>query len=73
MSQIDVKPTAEAIRKMAENLRHAAQQLDGIAEKTEANGTFEYVGDAANCIANLMPNLRLDLLIVRPLRQFAGN
>lgn len=73
MHQIDVEPTVEAIRKMAENLRVAALQLDAIAEHTLADGNFERVGDAANCVANLMPNLRLDLLIVRPLRQYGAS
>ncbi len=73
MPEIDVKPTSEAIRQMSEKLRHAAQQLDAIADRTEASGSFEHVSDAASCVANLMPNLRLDLLIVRPLRQFGAN
>lgn len=70
MNKIDVDPTVDAIRKMAESLRHAAMQLESIADKTEASGNFEQVGDAISCVANLVPNLRLDLLIVRPLRQF---
>lgn len=73
MSTIDVQPTAEVIEKMAENLRAAAVQLDAIAERTRQKGNFELVGDAASCIANLMPNLRLDLLITRPLREFGAN
>ena len=73
MSKIDVQPTAEAIKKMAETLRAAALQLDGIAERTLARGDFECVGDAASCVANLLPNLRLDLLVVRPLREFGAN
>lgn len=73
MSQIDVEPTVDVIRKMAEKLRAAALELDAIADKTQADGNFEHVGDAATCIANLMPNMRLDLLVVRPLRQFGAN
>lgn len=73
MSQIDVEPTVEAIRKMAENLRHAAAQLDALADRTHAEGNFERVGEAANCVANLLPALRLDLLVVRPLRALGTN
>lgn len=73
MSQIDVAPTAEAIRQMAENLRHAATQLDAIADRTLVEGNFERVGEAATCVANLLPALRLDLLVVRPLREFGAN
>lgn len=73
MNYVNVQPTAEAIEKMAENLRSAAAQLDAIAERTRQKGNFELVGDAANCVANLMPNLRLDLLVVRPLREFGPN
>lgn len=70
MSQIDVGPTVETINKMAESLRDAAAQLDAIAENTKRDGNFRRVGDAASCVANLIPNLRLDLLVVRLLRQF---
>lgn len=73
MSQIDAMPTAEAIEKMAETLRAAAAQLDAIAERTRKNNNFEQVADAASCVANLLPNLRLDLLVVRPLREFGAN
>lgn len=73
MSVIDVKPTVEVIRQMSEMLRHSALQLDSIADRTEASGNFEQVGDAISCVANLMPNLRLDLLVARPLRQFGAN
>lgn len=73
MSTIDVAPTAEIIRKMAASLRVAAAELDAIATKTLADGNFERVGDAASCVANLIPNLRLDLLVVRPLREFGAN
>lgn len=73
MSNIDVNPTAEAIERMAENLRAAANQLDEIAARTRQKGNFEAVGDAASCAANLLPNLRLDLLVVRPLREFGAN
>lgn len=73
MSNLDVEPTVEAIRKMAEHLRHAAVQLDAIAERTQDEGNFERVGEAANCVANLLPALRLDLLVVRPLRALGAN
>ena len=73
MNYVNVQPTAEAIEKMAENLRSAAAQLDAIAERTRQKGNFKLVGDAANCVANLMPNLRLDLLVVRPLREFGAS
>lgn len=68
---IDVFPTAAAIRKMAEVLRDAALQLDNIADATLANEDFTRVGDALLCVSNIMPNLRLDLLVVRPLRQMS--
>lgn len=75
MSQIDVEPTVDVIRKMAEKLRAAALELDAIAiiKNLQADGNFEHVGDAATCIANLMPNMRLDLLVVRPLEEFGAN
>lgn len=73
MSKFDVDPTVDAIHKMAEHLRHAAAQLDAIADWTESEGNFERVGEAASCVANLLPAMRLDLLVVRPLRALGAN
>lgn len=71
-NQIDVESTAEAIADMAVRMRQAAQELDDIAERTRKNGNFHAVDQAVSCVANLMPNLQLNRLIIRPLRQFGA-
>lgn len=72
IQKIDVVPTAEVIFKMAENLRLAAAELESIAERTKQTGDFFSVPEVVNCVVNLMSNLRLDLLVTRPLRQFGA-
>lgn len=72
IQKIDVEPTAEVISKMAENLRLAAAELESIAEHTRQTGDFSSIPEVVNCVMNLIPNLRLDLLVTRPLRQFGA-
>lgn len=70
---IDVEPTVEIIRQMAEKLRKTASELDAIADRTQADGNFACVSDAVSCVASAIPHLRLDLLVTRPLRVFDAN
>lgn len=62
------EPTAEIIDAMASRLQDSAKQLERLANLMRETKDLDLAGDAANVIANLMPNLRLDLLVTRPLR-----
>lgn len=61
--------TEEVIKKMADNLRNAASRLDSCAAKMKETNDLSYAAEALQEIANLVPNLRIDLLVTRPLRE----
>ena len=66
----DVTETVETIRKMSDILQMAAKSVDIIANQMEESGDISYAGAAINVATNLIMQLRLDLLIVRPIRAF---
>lgn len=65
---MDVKPTVEVIRQMAQEMRRAALEMERTAEKIEETGEIDRAADAMMCIRGLYGNLRTDLLITRPIR-----
>ena len=65
---IDVKGTTDHIRDMSETLRRYANDIERTAKWIDSDGDIERVADVANAIANMMGNLRLDLLVSRPIR-----
>lgn len=67
---IDVEPTAEAIDQMAERLRNAADELASTAKQMRTSKDLTLVAEAMNIVVNAIPNLRLDLLVLRPLRTY---
>lgn len=68
--KVDVGPTAEVIEKMANLMRENAIDLERIAAKMRDRQDISYAAEAINIVTNSMNNLRLDLLITRPLREF---
>ena len=66
---VDVAPTTEVLRNMAAALRKCAEEIDGYAALIEKEGDFERVSEAVSSVTSLIPNLRLDLLVVRPVRE----
>lgn len=67
-AKINVEPTAEIIDNAAATLEHAAQALRARAAKMRSDGDITHTAEAVNTIANIWNNLRLDLLVTRPLR-----
>ena len=65
---INPAPTVEVIDAMASRLRDSAKELERLAARMRDTNDLELAGDAANVIANLLPNLRLDLLVTRPIK-----
>jgi hypothetical protein len=65
---INTVPTTEVIESMASRLQDSAKELERLAKRMRESNDLELAGDAANVIANLIPNLRLDLLVTRPLK-----
>jgi urease gamma subunit len=66
---IDVRPTAEAIDYMAEELVYRAKELQRIAGAMREKKDLLYASEAIQVISNLINQLRLDLLVTRPLRE----
>lgn len=65
---INSAPTADVIDAMASRLRDSAHELDRLAARLRETSDIEIAGDAANAITNLFSNLRLDLLVTRPIK-----
>lgn len=59
--------TAEIIRDIANDLRHRADKLDSYAKKLLETDDLDYVSMAISD-ATSTANMRLDLLITRPVR-----
>jgi hypothetical protein len=68
--KIDVEPTAEVIDRMANQLRDYAIDLDRTARSMRDSGDISYAGEAMNNIQNIGMNLRADLLVTRPIREY---
>ncbi len=66
---MNVKPTCEVIRQAAAELREAAKRLDREAVNLEESKNFEDVASVVNVLTNLFNNLRMDLLVARPVRE----
>ncbi|WP_227461656.1 hypothetical protein [Cupriavidus pauculus] len=64
----DVAPTAEVIEKMAEAMTESAAKLARLAVELRESGSLEDAALAAGIVTNCLGNLRLDLLVTRPLR-----
>lgn len=66
---MNIEPTAEVIDQMAEEMRNYADQLDNLARRMRAANDITYAAEAIGIATNAMNNLRLDLLVTRPLRE----
>lgn len=63
------KGTVEVMRDMAERMRDSATNLDRLADKMEEGNDWDAPAQALNTVASLIPNLNLDLLAARPIRE----
>ncbi len=67
---INVEPTAKVIDSMVETLIRTSNDLEKTAVRMREKNDITYASEAIQSISNLMNQLRLDLLISRPLREF---
>jgi len=65
---IDYLSTAEAIVQNAETLEHYATELRRNAEQLLKRKDFHYASEALQTLQNCFGNVRLDLVLTRPLR-----
>jgi hypothetical protein len=70
---MDVEPTAQIIDDAAEALERAAKDLRHRAVKMRADGDITHTAEAVSTIVNIFANIRLDLLVTRPLRAAMQN
>lgn len=68
MMNVDASSTVEAVEAMARRLREGAMELEALAAKLKSAQDVELVAEAVAVVVNLVPNLRLDLLVTRPLK-----
>lgn len=67
-SNYNVEPTAKVIDDMAGELELKAMELRRIAAEMRETKAFDGAGEALSIIGDLTRNMRLDLLVTRPLR-----
>lgn len=70
INELDVKMTAEAIDEMAKQFDHYAEELRTAARKMRERKDIEYASEAMHVIRSCFSNIRIDLLVVRPMRAF---
>lgn len=69
MTDIDVSSTAETIEAAAETLERAARDLRHQAAALRETKDFDRAAFAVNTLVNIWANVRLDLLISKPVRE----
>ncbi len=67
---METKDTVAAIKIMTKTMREYTDSFDRLAKRMEESGDLSYAGEVAEGVANLVQNLRLDLLVTRPLREY---
>jgi hypothetical protein len=67
---INVEPTAGTIDKMAEQAQRYSSELTSIAKRMREKKDISYAAEATNAAVNMLQNLRLDLLVSRPIREY---
>ena len=70
MKNVDVKPTVEVILAMSNNMEDYAKELRRIANDMNESGDITYAAEALQAIVNCSSNMRMDLLVSRPIREF---
>lgn len=61
--------TADHVDNMARILRRSANKLDRYAETMRDENDVTYAAEVMNEIIGLFNNLRLDLMVIRPIRE----
>ena len=62
--------TVKHIREMSQTLRHYADQFESVAKRMEDTGDLTYAAEIVGGVSNLIQNLRMDLLVTRPIREY---
>ena len=68
-SQPNPESTAEVLDQMAQYLRDSANEIERKAKRLRESGDFDYAGEVLNEVQNCFRAMRLDLLVIRPVRE----
>jgi hypothetical protein len=68
--KVDVEPTVAVIMDMAATMERYAAEMKAVARKMLIDGDISRAAEALTSITNCFQNLRLDLLVTRPIREF---
>ena len=69
MKEYNVELTAQAIDLMVKELTYRAQRLESIADSMRSKEDLTYASEVVSEVTSMLANLRLDLLVTRPLRE----
>ena len=69
MQTVNAQSTVEAINQTAARMEEYAAEIRRIGLKISETGDLERTADVVNAVTNCIMNLRLDLLVTRPLRE----
>ena len=69
MNKIDVEPTAQIIDQAIVRIQSAVRELEFIAKNMRSREDLTYASEAIGIIVNLPQQLRVDLLVTRPIRE----
>jgi hypothetical protein len=67
---MNVKPTVELIRESTIRMRQYANELERLAKNMEDGNDLSLASEALSIISNCFSNIRLDLFVTRPLREY---
>lgn len=70
MSKINVAPTAAIIKDMARTMNNYAKELERISAKMIERNDMSLAAEAMSAVTNCLSNMRLDLLVTRPIREY---
>ena len=66
---INVESTAQSIDEMASTIERFAASIRNQAKRMREEKDISIAADVANNVTGMLTNIRLDLLITRPLRE----
>jgi len=67
---MNVKPVTEVIREAAETMHSYSERMNKLADDIESSGDLSSCGEALNMISNMLANIRMDLFVTRPIREY---
>lgn len=67
---MNTNPTMEIMLQAVYHLRRTAEEIEQKAHLLEETGDFSVVGEAINEFSNLFNNVRFDLFVNRPVREY---